>query len=187
MYSSYTDHELLEGLRNSDANAYTEIYDRYSGPLYLFVIKRLADRDEAKDLLHDFFLKLWERRADLEITHNLTGYLYTALRHAMLNKISREQVKMRYIDSFLSYIDEVEPTGTDYLVRERELQEIIDKEIANLQPRMREVFALSRTENLSRKEIADALGISEETVKNHMHKALRVLKSRLGSAFIYLF
>lgn len=187
MYSSYTDLELLKGLHNSDADAYTEIYDRYSGPLYLFVLKRLGDRDEAKDLLHDFFLKLWERRADLEISQNLTGYLYTSLRHAMLNQISKEKVKMRYIDSFLSYIDGIEPAGTDYLVRERELQALIDKEIANLQPRMREVFDLSRKENLSRKEIAAALGISEETVKNHMHKALRLLKARLGSSFIYIF
>ncbi|MBL1407145.1 RNA polymerase sigma factor [Sphingobacterium faecale] len=182
-----SDLELVNGLRNGDTSSYTEIYERYSGPLYLFVLKRWEDRDGAKDLVHDFFLKLWEKREVLEISSNLTAYLYTAIRHAMLNQISREKVKTRYIDSFLSFLDTVEPKGTDYLMREREMQKIIEREIDGLHPRMREVFELSRKENLSRKEIAETLGISEETVKNHMHKALKTLKRNLGVLFIYLF
>ncbi len=182
-----SDLELVNRLRDGDTSAYTEIYERYSGPLYLFVLKRWEDRDGAKDLVHDFFLKLWEKREELEISSNLTAYLFTAVRHAMLNQISHEKVKTRYIDSFLSFLDTVEPKGTDYLMREKEMKVIIEREIDNLNPRMREVFELSRKENLSRKEIAEALGISEETVKNHMHKALKTLKRNLGVLFIYLF
>ncbi|WP_233260621.1 sigma-70 family RNA polymerase sigma factor [Pedobacter sp. HMWF019] len=69
---------------------------------------------------------------------------------------------------------------TDYPIREKQLQFVIDREIAGLPEKMREVFLMSRVSNLSHKEIAAQLGISEQTVSTQIKRALKILRSRLG-------
>lgn len=186
-YAAHTDEALLPLLQKGDREAYTEIYHRYHGVLYVFAYNRLKNREEAKDIIHELFLKLWTDRATLQITGRLSVYLYTAVRNRIINSISRQQVANRYINSFLSYIEQIDYQSADHLARHNDLQTFIEKEIEGLQPRMREVFELSRHTNLSRKEIAERLGISEETVKSHMHNALKVLKARLGDLFFLVF
>ncbi|MNH46718.1 RNA polymerase sigma factor [compost metagenome] len=62
---------------------------------------------------------------------------------------------------------------------------MIDREIASLPPKMQEVFLMSRKDNLSHKEIADKLGITEPTVKKQVNNALKTLRVKLG-LFAYL-
>ena len=100
--------------------------------------------------------------------------------------VAHQQVASRYIDQFQEYIANA-PRPADDLVMHRELLALIEREIAALPPKMRQVFELSRQTNLSRKEIAEELDISEQTVKSHMHHALKILKTRLGPLFIIVF
>jgi len=186
-YSTYKDEKLVSLLQKGDRTAYTEIYNRYHGPLYIFVYNRIKDREEAKDIIHELFLRLWTEHLQLHVTASLSAYLYTATRNRILNTIAHKQVANRYIDSFLFYIDQVDHQSADHLARQNDLQTFIQQEIENLQPRMREVFELSRNTNLSRKEIAQKLGVSEQTVKSHMHNALKILKARLGDLFFLVF
>jgi RNA polymerase sigma-70 factor (family 1) len=182
-----SDNELLSLLRDGDHNAFTEIYDRYNGLLYVFAYKRLRDREEAKDIIHELFLSLWTNHQNLTLTTGLPGYLYTAVRNRIINTITHQKIATRYIDSFQHYLDGNKNNNTDHLVRHKELAEFIEKEIEELPPKTRRVFELSRKTNLSRKEIATELQISEETVKSHMHSALKTLRVKLGSLFFLLF
>lgn len=186
-YAAHTDEALLPLLQQGDREAYTEIYNRYQGLLYVFAYNRLKNREEAKDIIHELFLKLWLDRAFLHITGRLSVYLYTAVRNRIINAITHQQIANRYIDSFLSYVEQIDYQSADHLARHNDLQAFIEKEITGLQPRMREVFELSRNTNLSRREIAEKLGVSEETVKSHMHNALKVLKARLGDLLFLAF
>lgn len=186
-YANHTDEALVPLLREGDRGAYTEVYNRYQGLLYIFAYNRLKDREEAKDIIHELFLKLWTDRTHLQIAGRLSVYLYTAVRNRIINSISHQQIAARYIDSFLSYIERVDHQSADHLARHNDLQAFIQREIENLQPRMREVFELSRNTSLTRKEIAEKLGVSEQTVKSHMHNALKILKARLGNLFFLLF
>ena|SRR5690606_11829027 len=186
-YAEYTDEALLPLLQEGNQEAYAQIYHRYHGLLYVFAYNRLKNREEAKDIIHELFLKLWTDRDTLQVTGRLSVYLYTAARNRVINSISRQQVASRYINSFLSYIERIDYQSADHLARHNDLQAFIEKEIENLQPRMREVFELSRHTNLSRREIAEKLEISEETVKSHMHNALKVLRARLGDLLFLVF
>lgn len=186
-YSNHTDEALIPLLQQGDKAAYTEIYNRYHSLLYVFAYNRLKDREEAKDIVHELFLKLWTEHMGLQITGRLSVYLYTAVRNRIINTITHQQVASRYIDSFLSYIEQIDYQSADYLARHNDLQAFVQKEIDNLQPRMREVFELSRNSSLTRKEIAEKLGVSEQTVKSHMHSALKILKARLGSLLFMIF
>lgn len=180
-FTHTSDADLLLFLKDGDHNAYEEIYNRYNGLLYVFAYKRLKNREEAKDLIHELFLKLWRDREKLSDRYILAAYLYASLKNQIINLITHKKVADRYISSLDQYIFERSTNNTDHLTRKNDLHYFIEKEIAELQPKMRKVFELSRKTNLSRKEIAQQLAISEETVKSHMHTALKILKVRLGS------
>ncbi len=186
-YNTLPDAELTDLLKSGDQAAFTEIYDRYNGLLYVFAYKRLRDREEAKDLIHELFLTLWTNRESLLLTNSLVAYLYSATRNRVVNFITHRKIEERYIDSFQYYLDNAHNGTTDHLARHNELNAFIESEIATLSPRMRLVFELSRKTNLTRKEIAEQLNISEETVKSQMHSALKILKVKLGPLFCILF
>lgn len=185
-YGLLSDHELTALLNADDPGAYTEIYNRYNALLYIFVYKRLREREEAKDLVHELFLSLWVKRAELSITTGLAAYLYTSARNRIINIITHKNISHRYIESFQSFIDEGNNT-TDHLIRRNQLNAFIEKEITALPPKMRQVFEMSRKNNFSRKEIAFHLNLSEQTVKSQVHSALKILKVKLGSFFMFFF
>lgn len=178
-YHSYSDHELAGLLKSGDRLAYETIYHRYKFILHNHAWNKTRNREEAQDALQEVFASLWDKRATLEVGSNLSGYLYASVRNHILNLIARKGVQDRYIAS-IQYFTEEQPVLTDHRVRENLLKELIDKEIAALPPRMREVFELSRKAHLSHKEIAARLGTSEETVKKQVSGALKVLRSKLG-------
>ena len=181
-----SDQELVALLRLGDRAAFTAIFDRYYGLLFIHAYKRLRDEEQAKDVVQDLFTALWMRRESLVlINDNLAVYLYTAIRNRMLDLMARQQVRERYINSLQDFMDR-EQTGTDYLVRSVDLAALIHSEIAALPPKMREVFEMSRYDNLSHKEIAEKLELSELTVRTHVKKALRILRIRLNIG-VYFF
>lgn len=185
-FSSYTDNELLSLLRESNLDAYREVYDRYHACLYIHALKRLRDKEECRDIIQNIFINLWEKRAELNIENNLSGYLYTSVRNAVFNLLVKNKLKQEHIQS----INEFSlgwSYSTDFLVRENQLKILIDKEIELLPKRTREIFKLSRRENLSHKEIGAKLLISEQTVKTTINNALKILRVKLGSFLFYFF
>lgn len=177
--STISDHDLVSFFQEGNEEAYIEIYNRYKWLLHTHAYKKLGDRDAANDIVQDLFTSLWLKRHDVFITTTLSAYLYTAVRNRVLNIIEHRAVESKHIDSLLNYANSY-VAATDHLVREKQLMEIIEKEIAGLPPKMREVFELSRKSHLTHREIADQLDISEETVKKQVKNALKILRIRLG-------
>ena len=181
-----SDFELVDLLKSGDQAAYTEIYDRYILILLNHAYNKTRDREEAKDIVHEVFTTLWARRESFNFQSNLSGYLYTAVRNNIVNQVVHNDVKGKYLASIAQFINNNNSQIiTDHLVREHQLSSIIEKEIAELPPKMREVFELSRKQHFSHKQIAEKLEISEQTVSKHVTNALRILRVRLG-IFIYL-
>ncbi|MGY0037821.1 RNA polymerase sigma factor [Pedobacter sp. NJ-S-72] len=186
-YSKISDSELFNKLQTGDRNAYTEIYHRYKGLLFIFACKKTGNEEEAQDLIHEVFIILWEKRAELKVSSELSAYLFFILKNKIFDLFRRKKVSDRYIEHFSSYLI-AHQKESDYLIRHNNMSELIESEIAALPVKMRQVFELSRKTNLNRKQIATQLGLSEQTVKSHMHRALTILKTRLGSvSFLILF
>jgi len=177
-YSNYTDTELAALLKVSDHQAYTFIYDRYKFLLYAHAYKKLQDREEARDVVQEVFVTLWNKRENINAQLNLAGYLYTALRNTILNLIARKEVRTRYTDSMAAHYT-CDYAPTDHGIRSQQLAELIDREIAALPSKMQKVFVLSRKAHLNRKEISSQLGISEATVDRQIANALKLLRARL--------
>lgn len=179
-YGTLSDVELVELLKNGDAAAYTVIYNRYFDILYIHAYRKLNNKEEAQDIIHELFTHIWLKRDQIVINQNLPGYLYGAVRNRILDYIAHQQVETKYIDSLQGFI--IAGTCiTDHSIREKQLAALIEKGIADLPPKMREVFELSRKEKLGHKEIASLLNISEQTVKKQINNALKLLRVKLGT------
>lgn len=185
-YTAYSDQELTALLRQGDHVAFTEFFERYNSLLYIHAFKKLRNREEAKDAVQDTLSALWYKHEALDATNNLGGYLYTALRNKIFDLVAHQQVSHKYIASLQEYLNKGN-IFTDHLIREKQLAAIIEKEIAALPPRMREVFELSRKENLTHKQIAERMAISEETVTDQVKKALKILKPKIGLAIAMMY
>ncbi len=183
-YSEFSDSELVSRIQKGEEGSFAEVYNRFYGVLYIHAYKRLQNEEEARDVLQELFAALWAKRATFFVSANLSGYLYSAVRNRILDTIAHRKVEEKYIDSLQQYIDQ-DPTFADHLVRERDLARLIQKEIANLPPKMRETFELSRKSNLSHREISVIMGVSEQTVRTQVKKALKILRLKLG-VFIYM-
>ena len=185
LYSKLSDSELADLLKSDDQLAFTEIYNRFYYALFIHVYNRLKDKDEAKDIVQELFSTLWCKREVITFT-NLSNYLYTSARNRVLNSIAHKSVEAKYLAGLPASIV-IEECITDYRLRERQLAAIIAKEIEALPPKMRQVFELSRKENLSHKQIAERLGLSEQSVRSHVKNALRILRVRLGLLMYIMF
>jgi RNA polymerase sigma-70 factor (family 1) len=186
-YSIYTDQELVALLKQSDEIAYAEIFTRYNYVLLRHAVNKLRDREEARDIVQEVFTYLWQKKIAITFSSSLPGYLYGAVRNAILNRVAHKQVQERYLDSLKAFSQHGEVV-TDHLIREKQLRDFIEYEISQLPAKMRQVFEMSRKENLSHKEIAEKLNIAEQTVSKQVTNALKILKSKLGIvAYLWLF
>ncbi|WP_345954306.1 sigma-70 family RNA polymerase sigma factor [Mucilaginibacter sp. PAMB04168] len=138
-YQYYTDQELISLMKGNSHSAFTQIYDRYQGLLYIYACKITKDENEAEDIVQEVLFYLWDKRNTITFEHSLASYLYSAVRYKFFNLLDRKKVRTDYAVSFQKFIDR-ETVQADYVVREKELSRLIEKEIAMLPDKMREIF-----------------------------------------------
>lgn len=186
-YTTYTDQRLFELTRLGNKDAYTAVYSRFWALIYRHAHRMLHDDQEAEDITQEVFLILWNNAPELEIKTSLSGYLYTAVRNRIFNRMKHGKIAAQYAASLGNFIESSEPEP-DHLIREKQLRDLIEQEIAALPERMRMVFELSRKDHLSYREIAERLGVTEGVVRNQLSRALKQLREKLGTAtFLFLF
>ncbi|MGB3065604.1 RNA polymerase sigma factor [Sphingobacterium thalpophilum] len=181
----HVDKELIDQLRNGDHQAFETVYHRYKVLMVSHAYQKLGSYDMAKEIVQDVFSQIWGQHRDLPTINNLSAWLYVLVRNKVFKYMAHQKVVHRYAESFSRFTEYVSHY-TEYQVREKEMQRMIDSEVDKLPPKMRQVLLMSRTEGLSHKEIAEMLGISENTVKNHVKAALKILRTRLGMCLMLM-
>jgi len=186
-YIDLSENQLCDLLKCGDYKAFGEIYERYSFQLMSHALRKCQDDDYAKDLLQEVFSMLWENRETLDIKKSLHGYLATSIAHSFLRNLKHEKVREKYITSFYNFVTTVaNDVHSDHLIRKKQLQEIIEKEVMALPPKMREIFLMCRFKGLSHKQIAEKLNISEKTVSRQISNAILILRKKLPF-FVFIF
>jgi RNA polymerase sigma-70 factor (ECF subfamily) len=169
---------FAELLRKDDLSAIKYIFDAYHPALCLLAYRILKDTDQAKDVVQDVFIKLWGNKHNLEITGSLKAYLKKATVNTALNAVrsskrfTREELEQTDLSAFGS-------NSTEEDIFYEELTQEANKAIDGLPVRTRIVFTLIRTEEMSYKDVAEALHISTKAVEKEMMKALRLLRDAL--------
>ncbi|MBB5441267.1 RNA polymerase sigma-70 factor (ECF subfamily) [Pedobacter sp. AK017] len=182
-YSTCSDQELTDLLKSGDRHAFTELYNRYWKLIYAHVYKMLRDEDDAKDIVQEVFGNLWIKASSIKSNINISGLMYTSARNRVFDLIEKNKVRFDYLGELAEFLSDTDSMQIE-TIDEKRIIEILEREIQNLPPKMRAIFELSRKENLSHREIASKLNISEQTVKKQVHNALKVIKPKLNDAGI---
>lgn len=171
-----TERQIIEGIRQGDKACFQRVFDAYYGKLCDYAHTLLRDMDEAEDAVQSIFLKIWEKRDGLMITHTLKSYLYKAVHNYCLNQLEHREIRQKHV-AFTSYQASAEVQLPETFPKELEsnIQLVIDQ----LPEQCRIIFKLSRYEELKYSEIAQRLGISVNTVENQISKALKILRTQL--------
>ncbi|NTS42584.1 RNA polymerase sigma-70 factor [Flavisolibacter sp. BT320] len=178
-YVSLSDAELFRMTqKENDAHAYEVIYYRYWPKLMDAAYKRLSSRQKAEDIVQELFINFYQRRTQIEITNSIQSYLNQALKYRILNEYRSANTHHAYIQFFLNTVcknDLAIPLETKELVQK------VEQVLAALPEKCRQVYVLSRKENLSNKEIGERLHISVSTVEKHIVKALKALRHSINA------
>ncbi|WP_343667438.1 RNA polymerase sigma-70 factor [Chitinophaga sp.] len=185
MYSNYSDTQLLSLLQEDNIMAFNAIYARYSQPLYLYILSKIEPAEAGKDVLQELFTSLWERRLTLSVNESLKSYLYQSARHKIIDIYRKNNTYRKYLQQLIEHFD-VQPGSITELLDSKTRTEDVFETINQLPERMKEVFILSRVEHQTVEQIAVRLGLSQQTVKNQITKALKILRTNHAQTDIVL-
>ena len=167
--------KMIEG----DIDSFKYFFDRYYSDLCNFVHVYLHDQVLAEEIVQDIFVFFWENREKLKINTSVKAFLFSASKFKSLNLLRDTKTKRRIVEN----IGKTEPFHTteqdSSYIDADEFKKILDLAIDQLAPKCREIFLLSKQNDLTNNEIAAQLGISVKTVENQMTIALKKLREYL--------
>jgi len=168
---------LFERIKKSDEKAFEILFHKYYGYLCLYAVKIIKDDTSAEEIVQDFFVKLWEKREQLNVETSLKNYLFRSVKNLCINYIQHNKIKIRHAENILSEVESNFSDDSNYL--EIDLSEKIEESINSLPEKRKEIFILSRKEGLKYHEIAQKLNISIKTVETQMSLAIKTLRDKL--------
>jgi RNA polymerase sigma-70 factor, ECF subfamily len=163
-------------------HAFEQLFKSLFKPLCAFAIRYVGDTDEAKNVVHEVFIGLWEKYETLPPDTNYKSYLYTSARNRCLNYI-RDKKKHLTLDQLAEH----PATELETALEATELENKIDRAVESLPEKCRMVFEMNRMEGLKYAQIAEKMQISIKTVEAQMSKALGILREQLKGFLIIIF
>ena len=185
------DHKKVSA-REERLEAYRQLFYKYHGRLVLYANSFLNDMELSRDVVQEVFFQLWKKPDLLISDYSIKSYLFKSVKNGAFNNIRHLKVVHNAGENM-----EYDPNGADYntfsedddplsVLMEVELIEKVEDIIENLPEKCRQVFKLSRQEQLKNKEIAEKLGVSVKMVEKQMSKALKVFRKELAEYLLYL-
>lgn len=177
------EHDLLLRLIDGDEDAFCELYAEYKDRLIYFAMRFLKSREYAEDTFQDTFAIIWQGRRFINPNASFSSYLYTIVRNRVLNQLrdlsNQENLKNQILSHSVDYTND---TGNRILADD--LNHVISCAMQHLTVRQREIFKMSREKRMSHREIADVLGISVNTVQEHISVSLRILRRYIENSYM---
>lgn len=173
--------ELVKLLKKDDMKAFDIIYKKYSRRLYGFVFRYIKQEADTEEIVQDVFIKIWKCRNKMDVYSSFESFLFTIAHNATVNLLKKRATEQKYVEHVKSLQIINESYELTDEIHYKELMQKFQGLVNELSPRQKEIFQLSREDGLSNKEIADKLGISIQTVKNHLVTTLSFLKSKLDN------
>ncbi len=169
---------LLEGLRSGDEKALDALFGQWHNYLFKIAYSMLADADGAKDAVQDVFIRIWQKRAEIEVKSTLKGYLQRSVVNQCLGVLQQRKAFSNPED-YQFLLPDAAPSAAEKLHADS-LDRLVHAAIDRLPEQCRLIFRLSRFEDLSYREIAEQLELSPKTIENQIGKALRILREELA-------
>jgi RNA polymerase sigma-70 factor (ECF subfamily) len=172
-------------MKSGSKGSFSYFFDYYYSGLCIYANQFTGDLSTSEEVVQDVFVRFWEKRQHIEIETSVRFYLFRTVHNQCMNLLKHKKIENCYRQQSTFEADHFSDDQWS-LFNESELRHILDQAISKLPDRCREIFELSRFENLKNKEIAEKLGITEKTVENQITKALTILRKELKD-FLPLF
>ena len=187
MHETEIHSNTIEKLKRGSYEAFDTLYDMYADSLYGFALLHTKSSVQAEDIVQDTFLKLWNMRASLSVEGSFKSMLFTIAKNHVID-VFRQQINRPDFEDYIRFCED-EHLLDNTSVEKIYYDDFIDKlAIAKqkLTLAQRNIFEMSREGGMSNAEIAALSDISEQTVKNHLSAALKILREELRK-YNYLF
>lgn len=166
-----------------DRTNFNQLFDLYYKELTRFVLSLVNDSETARDLVHDIFLQVWNNRTKLDPGKSIKSYMFTSARNSALNYLKHRQVVATNEKEIIRVYQEAQESNEDIEQR----IELVQKKLNKLPEKQFLVIQKCCMEGKMYKEVAEELGISENTVKTHFMRAMRFLREELhNDILLYL-
>ncbi len=179
--------EVLRKVKDGDGRAFEFIFKSYYPALCTYAFDLLKFDDEAEEIVQEVLIKFWELREQIEISTSIKAYLYRSvhnqcinfIRHSKVIKSQSDKFSEEIIQSFELTLNTDTDFSLDYYFYDG-IEQDIQNTIHDLPDQCRRVFQLSRLDKLPHEQIADLLGVSVNTVKTQISRALEKLRIVIG-------
>ena len=177
---------LYKRFREGDDESFEILFKRYYSQLCTYAIIFVREHDIAEDIVHDTFIRIWERRFSISVRYSFKAYIFKSVHNQCLNYLKKSKYQSVKDDSFRQEIvkqyeiniNNIDPGAIDELVSAEYIKEF-NKALDALPAQCREIFTLCRDEQLSYEDVARRLDISVNTVKTQMKRAIAKLREKL--------
>lgn len=173
------DRQLIERLRESDTEAFRLLFDKYQPILFRSVHYTLQDADMAHDIVQETFVRVWNYRSTLLPDLPLLGFLFRISRNLVLDLAKHTAVQKRLEADIPRVLHPSAENPVESLHAHMLEEKVVEVIRTKLPAKCREVFLLSRVEEMSNAEISRQLGVSVKTVENQITRGLRILRRHL--------
>lgn len=170
---------LLISLKTGDRIAFRAIFDLYQKRVYRFVYSLTKSDYVTEEIVQEVFIKIWTNRETLKPDLSFEAFLFTIARNLTYNHLRGIANQRSLKEEFWKNISELSKQTEDTILL-AEYETIVEDILQNIPTQKRSIFILSRQQGKSNQEIADLLGISQKTVKNHLWATLQIIRRQLG-------
>jgi RNA polymerase sigma-70 factor (family 1) len=176
-------HLLQEQIAESNERAFRQLFDFFSEKLFHFALAIIKTKDGATEVVDEVFVKIWKHRANITHIEHLKTYLYTSVKNASLNYLSRKAHQQITEPFDFINIELKEEQCPDQQMITAEALKKIQEAVNELPPRCKIIFKLVREDSLKYKEVADILNISVNTVDAQMVIAVKKISEKVKGHF----
>jgi RNA polymerase sigma-70 factor (family 1) len=174
------ENDVLVNIARGETGAFQMLFEHYYHRLYSTALMNVKVHETAEDVVQQVFLKIWQRRADMNEVASIGGYLVVTVRNEILNCRRREAVRARYIDQIKELFSEESATPEQNLIAKQH-RDILRRAAMQLPRQQREAWQLSRDKGMSYAEIAAQMRIALPTVKGNISAALRFIRQFIAT------
>lgn len=172
------EHLLILELKRGSKDAFDRIYKLYAGRLLSYCKQYTKSREDAEEIVQDVFVTLWNRREAIRQEETLHSLLFTISKHRVINAY-RSTINSPIYEDYVDYQNELSTSEGYDRVEYEQYVKIVKDAIRHLPSTQQHVIILSRFSQLSNKEIAERLSLSEQTIKNQLSVGLKTLREIL--------
>lgn len=177
--------ELVKGLKEGDTASFKRIFLLFEQKLHRFAFSITKSEYISEEIVQEVFVKVWEKREMLDISRSFDSYIFTMTRNLTYNYLRdasrRQSIRNELWSNIASQQQQSQGclNGADSDLILEEYEKIVEDIVQSLPQQKRSIYQLSRQQGKSNSEIADILGISPKTVKNHLWKTMRMIRVQL--------